>query len=293
MSAPAWLLTCATLIGIGIHPNGVWASTPLFRVVLDPGHGGTDLGTVYESGPTRIAEKDLTLILSQEVARELKQQGVQVELTRSQDIEIPLGKRTALANQLKADVFVSIHLNSQAGALGTVGNEFNPAAPLQTAHEGTASGIETYILNHTSDASSHRLARLENSVLGGREVGSEAEPGNLDVALILKDLTLDHNLSDSKNLACSIQERLIARTSKSLDRGVKQALFHVLLGADMPSVLVEAGFLSHARDRALLVHPTSRSKIAHSIAEGILRYQQSFRHPRKISQTASVPCRVH
>jgi N-acetylmuramoyl-L-alanine amidase len=178
-----------------------------YRVVIDPGHGGTDLGTVYDSGRVKIAEKQVTLLLAEEAARQLRARGIQVVLTRHSDQEVPLALRTALANKVSADLFLSIHLNS-------------------TAHRGNAEaeGIETYILNNTSDASSRRLARLENSMV---RTGATDAPESSDVALILKDLRLDANLSESKRFACSIQRNMGAKKSPLKDRGVKQALFYV------------------------------------------------------------------
>jgi len=228
-----------------------------FRVVIDPGHGGPDEGTVFVHGATRLTEKEVTLQLAQRVAQQLLAQGIQVTLTRTTDQEVTLPRRTALANQLGADVFISIHMNSTHDSSLT-----------------EAEGVETYILNSTSDALSKRLARLENSVISQ----PTESPEQMDVALILKDLRLDANLSESKRLACSIQKSLVAATSKrplftKRNRGVKQALFHVLLGADMPSILVEAGFLSSPRDRALVTSPEGQTKMSQAIAQAVAEFQ--------------------
>jgi N-acetylmuramoyl-L-alanine amidase len=235
-----------------------YASTPTstssFRIVIDPGHGGVDEGTVYESGRTRITEAQVTLSLAQQAARELRARGYEVILTRSRDQEVPLAARTQLANRLGADVFLSLHMNSTP-------------TPMVT----DAEGIETFILNSASDASSKRLAQLENSVLTDTVTDS---PEQLDVALILKDLRLDANLTESKRLACALQSRLVAASSGD-DRGVKQALFHVLLGADMPSVLVEAGFLSSPRDRSFVLSSTGQKRIALAIATAVEKYRRS------------------
>lgn len=242
--------------------NAQWlqaSATPSnpFRVVLDPGHGGSDEGTVYQDSSRRISEKQLTLLLALETAAQLRMNGIEVVLTRTTDLEVPLPVRTALANRLHADFFLSIHMNS-------------------TSHpwQKEAEGIETYILNNTTDASSRRLAQLENSVLNH---DPKNEPYSSDVALILKDLRLDANLSSSKALACAIQES-IAR--KNHNRGVKQALFHVLLGADMPSALLEAGFLTSPTDRARVLSPAGRRIMAGSIAQAISRFQNSKNFPQ-------------
>jgi N-acetylmuramoyl-L-alanine amidase len=238
------------------------AATQPFRVVIDPGHGGNDLGTVYKSGRNRVAEKDIALQLSKQVAQELRESGISVILTRSDDREIPLKNRTALANRLKADIFLSIHLNSTD----------------LPSKKNTAEGFETYILNNTTDASSRRLAQLENSVL--TSVDDEISPQK-DVALILKDLRLDKNVGESKRLACALQKKLADFSTRNRatlkhpakDRGVKQALFHVLLGADMPSALIEAGFLSNPKDRAILIDPLGQRFLSRAIARAVEQYK--------------------
>jgi N-acetylmuramoyl-L-alanine amidase len=235
-----------------------------FRVVIDAGHGGSDFGTVYSNGKLKVAEKDVTLALAKRVAHELRAVGMTVYLTRDDDSEISLPSRTALANRVKADAFLSIHMNS------TEGKRVSSAAE----------GIETYILNNASDASSRRLAQLENSVLGNAY--DTSTPEAMDVALILKDLRLDANLSESKRLACSIQQGLVStapaepvRRPHPRNRGIKQALFHVLLGADMPSVLVEAGFLSSLRDRTAVLSQRGQLTMSHAIAHAVERFRRS------------------
>jgi N-acetylmuramoyl-L-alanine amidase len=261
-----------------IYPQAATASSlprKHFHVVIDPGHGGTDQGTLYDDGRIRIAEKDATLALALQTAEELRARKISVTLTREKDQDIPLGQRTALANRLGADVFISIHMNSTS-----------------TPMISGAQGIETFILNNTTDATSRRLALLENMVLGSE--GASGPPEQVDVALILRDLRLDANLAESKRLACVIQGGLLssgARTEKIRDRGVKQALFYVLLGAEMPSVLLEAGFLSHANDRALVLSPKGRKSIAQSIAKAV----DGFRHMKGTpqAQLALSRCKVH
>jgi N-acetylmuramoyl-L-alanine amidase len=253
----------------------------VFRVVIDPGHGGTDHGTVYHYKNGRTAEKEITLRLAKQVADHLRSQGIWVTLTREKDHDLSLPARTALANRLKADVFISIHMNST-----------------ENINQRDAEGIETYILNNTTDASSKRLAHLENSVISMNPIES---PEQADVALILKDLRLDANLSESKRLACHIQGNLVSTTSRltslqdplkqKRDRGVKQALFHVLLGADMPSVLVEAGFLSSARDRSILLSPKGQALVSHAIAKAVEQYRHGKWNPSKHSTLSR--CKVN
>jgi N-acetylmuramoyl-L-alanine amidase len=263
--------------------NAKKASAPKksrFRVVLDPGHGGIDKGTSYE----QLYEKDVTLALAKEVASQLRSRGIEVVITREADREIPLSQRTAKANKLGADVFISLHMNS-----------------LPRGAE-LASGTETYILNNANDGSSKRLAELENTVMAG-EPGSnpnskDAEP--MDVALILKDLRLDANLPESKRLACMLQSQMVlargratgnTESAPKTDRGVRQALFFVLLGADMPSALVEAGFLSNPKDRAWLMSQSGQKGFGLAIARAInlFRLQKNTLEARKTLNT----CKVH
>lgn len=238
-----------------------------FLVVIDPGHGGEDHGTAFRQSERTLYEKNITLQLAQRAAQELTARGVQTVLTRREDRNVPLSERTAMANRLKANVFVSFHLNS--------------------SHTGEthaqAEGIETYILNNSSDASSRRLANLENAVLEGSVANDTSQQGS--VGLIVKDLILDSNVVGSKHLACIVQSRLLQKTSRSStwqqkNRGVKQALFYVLLGADMPSILVEAGFLSHARDRALVSSDWGQRLFAKGFAEAIEQYRVEQRIPK-------------
>ena len=262
-----------------------------FLVVLDPGHGGNDHGTLHEAAGKRLAEKDVTLALAQEASLQLRALGMKVQLTRKDDVDLPLPERTALANRLKADVFVSIHMNGAPGKQDT-----------------QAHGIETYILNNTSDESSKRIAHLENSILGGSQTagGNGGAGESLDVALILKDLRLDANLSESKRLACNVQTELsrtsaqelaalggktLAATSYQIQsRGVKQALFHVLLGADMPGILIEAGFLDHPRDREFVLAPAGRIALGRAIARAVDRFRRAKGTPQ--AQHDIAECRV-
>ncbi len=253
-----------------------WASTypsSSLRIVIDPGHGGSDFGTVYNGGAQILSEKEITLLLAKETAEQLRIGGEDVILTRTSDVEVPLSVRTSLANKLHADVFLSIHMNST-----------------RPRRQNTAEGFETYILNNTTDASSKRLAHLENKILSPQ---TEDSPP-LDVALILKDLRLDANLSESKRLACSLQSHLlnsVTHFKRPKNRGVKQALFHVLLGADMPSVLVEAGFLNSAKDRSLVLSREGRRSIGRAIAQAVHYFKIKKNTPRSLLELSS--CKIN
>jgi len=282
-------LLVASLLGALPGGSRAFAASPgkNFHVVIDPGHGGADFGTIFDDGRARVTEKSITLLLARQVADELIKHHITATLTRDDDREVPLGHRTALANKLKADVFLSIHMNSTPNAGNAATGGENPQ------------GIETFILNNTTDASSKRLAQLENTVLGPRDLRGES-PEQADVALILHDLTLDANTAESKRLACAIQDRLVSGSGQGSlllgkfirrNRGVKQALFHVLLGAEMPSVLVEAGFLSHPKDRALVLSPEGRKQISSSIADAIAQFKRFKGTPQALSALSR--CKVH
>lgn len=221
-----------------------------------------------------VMEKDIALKLSKEVAAALRAQGIQTTLTRETDIDVPLDARTALANRVKADLFLSIHLNS------------NPKGP--TLDLG---GIEAYILNNSTDQSSKRLADLENMVLNGSQAG-KGQAG--EVSLILKDLVIDRNLPRSKLAACLIQDHAWKSSQggvmRAKNRGIKQALFYVLLGADMPSVLLEAGFLSDQKDRNWMLSLTGQKRFGLAVARALGEYRRTLGTPK--AKTLLGTCQV-
>jgi len=184
-----------------------------FLVVIDPGHGGSDLGAQLKLGKRTLYEKDLTLLLAQSISQSLSKIKIQSVLTREIDKELPLAERTRIANQMGADLFISIHMNSHH-------HEHKTAS---------IGGFETYILNRTTNEASKRLARLENSVLDGSV--ADSFENQTDVALIVKDLLLDANLESSKQVACLVQDGIVKASGryystaqrKKRNRGVKQA----------------------------------------------------------------------
>jgi N-acetylmuramoyl-L-alanine amidase len=221
-----------------------------FLVVVDPGHGGADTGAVFKSsGESALTEKHFTLLLARDLARELVIHGHNVVLTRNDDRDLLLSDRTALANKLKADVFISLHMNS-------------------SQEQVRSGGVETFILNHATDETSKRLADMENAVL--KDSQANANGGSTNVSLIMKDLILDGNLAPSKELACSVQGRI---KNAATDRGVKQALFYVLLGTDMPSILIESGFMNVKSDRDRILFTKSRLTLAAEIAAAVDDYR--------------------
>lgn len=226
-------------------------------IVIDPGHGGSESGAL---GATGSAEKDLTLLLARTLKRRLERRmAVRVVLTRDKDEDLPLQSRPAIANQNKADLFISLHLNSSFG--------------------NSAHGAETFILNpEASDAGAADVAAIENQGAGGsgETAGGGADP-LYDLQLILWDMSQSHHLSESLRFATLIQGELNDALSLR-DRGVKQAPFKVLMGASMPAVLVELGFISNPREEAKLQDPAYRAQLVDALVRAVSRYKATVEH---------------
>jgi len=223
----------------------------LGRVVLDPGHGGHDVGT---HGPSGLYEKDLVLDISQRLGALIEERlGSEVVYTRTDDTFIPLEERTQIANERKADLFLSIHANS---------------SPLRSA-----AGVETYVLNFTTSRAAMDLAARENAV---------SDRSIFDLQELLQKIALRDKADESREFATRLQTSLSALSTRSNDnaknRGVKRAPFVVLIGASMPSVLAEIGFLTNASDEALLRKTEHRQKIAEALYKGIAAYADSLSH---------------
>jgi N-acetylmuramoyl-L-alanine amidase len=235
------------------------ASRPApFVVVVDAGHGGDQDGAV---SPTGLKEKELTLQLAQLLRVRLRQQGVKVILTRATDQAVPLANRPIIANALRADLFVSIHLNSMATA---------------EAREHT-SGVETYFMSaDATDARATAVAERENADRLADAPG--VDPGD-PVAAILSDLADASSLQGGSRLAYAIHDRLVAALGAE-DHGVKQAPFYVLAGAQMPAVLLEVGFISNPAESERLASRAYQAKAVEAIAQGIAAYRQQVRRAR-------------
>ncbi len=214
-------------------------------IVIDAGHGGKDPGAIGHSG---LQEKDVVLKLSGYLKEELEKKGFSnIYLTRNSDVFLPLEERTAIANAKKADLFISIHANSE---------------PM-----GVARGIETYFLNFATDESAMRTAALENAV-STKKIAQLKD--------ILNDIITNNKIDESKRLAGYIQKSMIKnvrkKNKKAQNHGVKQAPFFVLIGAQMPCVLVEVAFISNKDEEALLKDNTYLRLLALGISEGINNY---------------------
>jgi N-acetylmuramoyl-L-alanine amidase len=214
------------------------ASGEPLRVVLDPGHGGSNTGARGEAG---LVEKDLTLDLAIRVRRELLVRGVDVRLTRDRDRTLTLRRRVAAANQWPADIFVSLHAN---------------ASPTRTQR-----GFETFVLDPQGVDVDGRALRSDTPT---------PRPGVApDVALILDDVERGAAQWEAAELAIAVQGKLREVRGAAGDRGVRQDAHHVLLGATMPAVLIEVGFVDHPIEGRELADPALRDRLAVVIAEAI------------------------
>lgn len=218
-------------------------------IVIDPGHGGKDPGAI---GPRGLREKDIVLAVSKKLGRILKKKhGVKLVYTRTKDTFVPLNERTEIANAKNADLFISIHTNA--------------------SRKKSARGIETYFLNWTNNREAMRVAARENKISFKKMQKVQDE-----LNLILNDLARNNKRQESMRLAYSVQSSMVNalkkdyRTVKNL--GVKYALFYVLIGAEMPSILVEISFISNKEEERRLAKDSFKEKIAEALAKGISTY---------------------
>jgi N-acetylmuramoyl-L-alanine amidase len=220
------------------------------RIVIDPGHGGHDTGTI---GPHGLMEKDLCLDVALRLGHEIEEKlpGAEVVYTRKDDTFIPLEQRTAIANEAKADLFISIHANS--------------------SHDEAARGIETYYLNFATSEESMEVAARENAL---------SQESLHDLQDIIKKIARNEKVEESKELASDIQDSLTHRlqlvNQNERNRGVKKAPFVVLIGANMPSVLSEISFISNPSDERLLKKTDQRQRVADGLYRGIASYLESL-----------------
>lgn len=223
----------------------------LNRVVIDPGHGGHDQGT---EGTKGLLEKDVVLDVALRVGKLIQDKmGAEVIYTRSDDTFVPLEGRTALANEKKADLFLSIHANSSAYP--------------------NISGVETYYLNITGTKDAIDVAKRENGT---------THDSIFDLQDLVKKIALHDKSEESREFAKRVEESLFAFNLKNFpankDRGVKTAPFIVLIGANMPSVLAEIGFLTNSKEESLLKTPAYRQKLAEALYKGIEKYSEGLSH---------------
>jgi N-acetylmuramoyl-L-alanine amidase len=215
------------------------------KIVIDPGHGGHDTGTI---GPNGLQEKELVLEVGRRLGKLLETRlGAEVVYTRKNDTFIPLETRTAIANQQRADLFISIHANSSS--------------------DPDARGVETYYLNFTSNPDALEVAARENAV---------SEKSIYELQDLVKKIALKEKIEESREFAGDVQESLhgglAAKSPAIRNRGVKKAPFIVLIGANMPSILAEISFVSNPTDEHRLETSEYRQRIAESLYRGIAKY---------------------
>ena len=219
-------------------------------IVLDPGHGGEDPGAIGKYGNK---EKDINLKIAKLLKEKLEQDGFVVFLTREDDIFIPLVKRTEFANNKNADIFISIHCNAAEKP------------------NGTDLGFEIYFLSETAtDPDAVATEKLENEVVRFEKQTEELTK----LQKILWSMIVNEFINESSKLCSLIGNEVVARTQQ-IYRGVKQAGFYVLRGAQMPAVLVECGFISNPKEELKLINPQFQNLIADGIYAGIKRYYEN------------------
>ena len=237
----------------------------LNKVVLDPGHGGYDHGTTGRSG---VVEKELVLDVAARLGKLIEQRlGADVVFTRSDDSFVALEDRARMANELRADLFLSIHANS---------------SPYKNV-----SGSETYYLSFTSSKADMDVAARENA-------GSQSSIHELSE--MLRKIALQDKAEESREFAAKVQRSTYelnaqstssASNERTRNRGVKKAPFVVLIGAQMPSILTEIGFVTNSREEALLKTGEYRQKIAEALYKGIYQYAETLSHFRVASRAGS------
>lgn len=210
-------------------------------VVIDPGHGGSNLGAVGPAGVNGLAEKHLSLAIAHQVTERLRARGVTVQMTRTTDRTLTLRQRVAMADRLPADLFVSIHAN---------------ASPSRIQR-----GYETYVLTA-------RGVDVDGRALRGEPISRR--PGvDPEIDLVLDDVERGASQWEAADLAARMQRALRERRGAEGDRGVRQDAQHVLLGATMPAVLVEVGFIDHPLEGRQLADPAVQGQLADAITEAI------------------------
>ncbi|MBI5970557.1 MAG: N-acetylmuramoyl-L-alanine amidase [Deltaproteobacteria bacterium] len=215
------------------------------KIVIDAGHGGRDPGAVGKSG---LKEKDITLKLAKMLKERLTARlGSKIILTRDTDEYIPLVERTGIANSLDADIFISIHVNSSP--------------------KRSASGVETYILSAAKDEETRRLAARENSA---------SASSVSDLEFILNDMLKTAKSNDSMRLAATVHDNLVkglrGKYTGVRSNGVKGALFYVLVGTRMPSILVEVSFISNKEEERRLKDEKYLRELTEGILAGVVKF---------------------
>lgn len=221
-------------------------SLKVSRIVIDPGHGGKDPGAISNG----LREADITLQIAERLAERLRREGYEVFLTRDTSETVALEERTAFANRKKADLFISLHLNAN--------------------RDPKARGVETYFLNLTTDETAIQVAARENAT-SSRSLG--------ELQGIINDLMLNSKINESSRFASELHKGVLGASRavgySGADRGVRQAPFYVLLGARMPSVLIELGFITNEKDAEMLQQANYQKTLIDGLWKGICAYINS------------------
>lgn len=221
-----------------------------FTIIIDPGHGGDEDGatamTQGQDPPVQVKEKDIALIFAKKIHEKLQARGHSVFLTRSVDRTVTLPERAAIAEKTKADLFISVHINSSS--------------------ENGAVGFETYYLDNHDNVAIKKVEKTENIQSTG---------DNVVVQQILVDLVIEQTVSTSKPLAASIHSEIkgaVGRKYGLPSRGIKPGLFYVLALSKRPGVLLEIGFISTMKDRIRMMNPKFQEEYSSAVARGIEKF---------------------
>jgi N-acetylmuramoyl-L-alanine amidase len=233
-------------------------------VVIDAGHGGSDTGA---KGPSGVLEKDVALAVARNLAARLRERGLKVVMTRDADVRVPLEQRTAIANDARADLFVSIHANASTDA--------------------EIHGSETFFLAlKASDAGAAGVAERENSAFAAEDkeqIGALSDP----FIALLGDLISTEHLDESSSFAQRVQHELGSVPVKS--RGVKQALFVVLTGVQMPAALVEIGFVTNRGDEGVINGTNGRTEIVDALEKAVVAFGERYDARRGVRKAVAAP----
>jgi N-acetylmuramoyl-L-alanine amidase len=219
-------------------------------VVIDPGHGGENFGSV---GPTGYTEKEFNLEVARRLKDAFRRSGIDAILTRDDDVFVDLETRTEVANSVGADLFISIHANGY--------------------RSGQASGFEVYFLSPALEDEARTVAAMENASAGIVSAGG-IEPDD-EIAFILWDTAQNEFVAESSHLAQLIDTELAMRLTIP-NRGVKQANFVVLKGAYLPAVLLESAFITNPREEALLKDEAFQATVVEGVVRAVMRFKEDY-----------------
>lgn len=263
-SEPVGLVAAATTTKKGSTSEKVESSdkrTTIDRIIIDPGHGGVYPGC--EGITSGVSEKDVALKISLKLKKKLEERlGVKVHITRRRDDTVCMRERISMANRVKGDLFISIHLN---------------------AASGKANGTEVFFLSEARSDDERAIATLENADF---EAEMEDMPKGSGLDFILGSMTQNEYLAASSELAELVQTALVKKLGLK-DRGVKQAPFYVLMYTYMPSILVEVGFMSNKDEEKLLLDPVFQDKAADAMADAVAIYKSHYEKRMGITKEKS------